>query len=190
MISYGDVLLPPGDALYGTVLDLAHGHEPPTLQDFNPADVELLQVQDIVGSAHGLWPKPVRERDVRRMSDAHLRQYIDALERAVRLPLSPGFHAGIVDVLDVTRDEHQRRSRRPRQSSYPDWRDADLLAEVEAVTGPLLRRGRSWWSSCPFHPDSTPSFHVDPERRLWWCFGCGAGGGVVAWRRRIEGRAA
>ncbi len=43
----------------------------------------------------------------------------------------------------------------------------------------LKRAGSSWRALCPFHQEKTPSFHVNPARQSFHCFGCGAGGGVL-----------
>ncbi len=40
----------------------------------------------------------------------------------------------------------------------------------------LRQTGRSFKGLCPFHQEKTPSFHVHPERQIFHCFGCGAGG--------------
>jgi DNA primase len=42
----------------------------------------------------------------------------------------------------------------------------------------LKRAGTSWKGLCPFHNERTPSFHVNPARQTFKCFGCGAGGTV------------
>ena len=39
---------------------------------------------------------------------------------------------------------------------------------------------------CPFHSEKTPSFNVYPENGSFYCFGCGAGGDVITFVRRIE----
>jgi DNA primase len=56
-------------------------------------------------------------------------------------------------------------------------RRTDLLALVGAHAS-LKKSGRYYKGLCPFHQEKTPSFHVDPERGLFHCFGCGAGGDV------------
>jgi DNA primase len=43
----------------------------------------------------------------------------------------------------------------------------------------LTRAGRSYKGLCPFHTEKTPSFHVNPDRQIYHCFGCGAGGNVI-----------
>src|SRR3972149_546245 len=52
----------------------------------------------------------------------------------------------------------------------------------------LKRAGRSYTALCPFHTERTPSFHVDPARQSWHCFGaCGTGGDVFAFVMKKEG---
>jgi DNA primase len=51
----------------------------------------------------------------------------------------------------------------------------------------LRRAGRSYVGLCPFHAEKTPSFHVDPERRTYKCFGCGVGGDCFTWVEQQDG---
>lgn len=52
----------------------------------------------------------------------------------------------------------------------------------------LKKEGKEWKGLCPFHPDSTPSLSVNPEKGIWKCFSCGAGGtGGFSFAERIEG---
>ncbi len=50
----------------------------------------------------------------------------------------------------------------------------------------LKRRGSNLVGLCPFHGEKTPSFTVYPETESFYCFGCGAGGDVIGFVRRIE----
>ena len=50
----------------------------------------------------------------------------------------------------------------------------------------LKRRGKNLVGLCPFHSEKTPSFTVYPETGSFYCFGCGAGGDVITFIRRIE----
>ena len=43
----------------------------------------------------------------------------------------------------------------------------------------LKRSGAEWKGLCPFHGEKTPSFHVNGERGVFHCFGCGVGGDVI-----------
>lgn len=51
---------------------------------------------------------------------------------------------------------------------------------VEVIGGyfPLRRTGGAYKALCPFHQERTPSFQVNPQRQIFKCFGCGAGGSV------------
>ena len=50
----------------------------------------------------------------------------------------------------------------------------------------LRRSGRNYKGLCPFHQEKTPSFVVSPEKQLFHCFGCGAGGNVFTFLMRQE----
>ena len=50
----------------------------------------------------------------------------------------------------------------------------------------LKRRGKNLVGLCPFHNEKTPSFTVYPESRSFYCFGCGAGGDVISFVRRMD----
>jgi len=50
----------------------------------------------------------------------------------------------------------------------------------------LTKAGRSFKGLCPFHEEKTPSFHVNPERGMWHCFGCGEHGDCFTFLMRLE----
>ena len=50
----------------------------------------------------------------------------------------------------------------------------------------LRRRGRTYTGLCPFHSEKTPSFVVYPETQSFYCFGCGAGGDVITFVKKIN----
>jgi DNA primase len=51
----------------------------------------------------------------------------------------------------------------------------------------LSPKGNDLVGLCPFHDDKTPSLVVTPSKNLWHCFGCSAGGDVIAWVMKSEG---
>ncbi|MED3822043.1 CHC2 zinc finger domain-containing protein, partial [Priestia aryabhattai] len=51
----------------------------------------------------------------------------------------------------------------------------------------LKRQGRNYFGLCPFHGEKTPSFSVSPEKQIFHCFGCGAGGNAFTFLMDIEG---
>lgn len=63
---------------------------------------------------------------------------------------------------------------------------SDIVAVVsDYVT--LKKSGRNFFGLCPFHPEKTPSFSVNPDKQIFHCFGCGAGGNVFAFIQRQQG---
>ena len=51
----------------------------------------------------------------------------------------------------------------------------------------LKRKGRNYFGICPFHNEKSPSFSVSPDRQIFHCFGCNAGGNVYSFLMKIEG---
>ena len=60
------------------------------------------------------------------------------------------------------------------------------IVEVISEHVKLQRSGQRYKGLCPFHPEKTPSFHVDPEKQLYHCFGCHAGGDVFRFVMEIQ----
>lgn len=50
----------------------------------------------------------------------------------------------------------------------------------------LKRSGRNFFGLCPFHKEKSPSFAVSPDKQIFHCFGCGAGGNVIHFVSKIE----
>ncbi len=61
------------------------------------------------------------------------------------------------------------------------------IVEIIGSRVALKRAGSSWKGLCPFHQEKTPSFHVNPQRQTFHCFGCGAGGDVFKFVMTQEG---
>jgi DNA primase len=50
----------------------------------------------------------------------------------------------------------------------------------------LKKTGRNWVGLCPFHPEKSPSFSINAEEGLYYCFGCAAKGDVITFVREID----
>ncbi len=73
----------------------------------------------------------------------------------------------------------------------PEQLIQDIIAanDIVALVGQyvqLRRSGSSYVGLCPFHKEKTPSFHVTPDRQLYYCFGCGTGGNIVEFVKNME----
>jgi len=60
------------------------------------------------------------------------------------------------------------------------------LADIVAETVQLTRKGNRYWGLCPFHQEKTSSFSVTPDRNMFYCFGCHAGGDMVTYIMKRE----
>jgi len=76
-------------------------------------------------------------------------------------------------------------------SRIPDvWLD-ELRSRVDIVDlvsdyVELKQKGRRFWGRCPFHGEKTPSFSVDSEAQMYYCFGCHKGGTAINFVMEIE----
>jgi len=80
------------------------------------------------------------------------------------------------------------------RTDWPSVRDTiDMAAVATDLLGPAPgrrgKRGRRLWWSCPLgtHEDRNPSFAVDPGKRRWKCYGCGAHGDAAELVMKLEG---
>jgi hypothetical protein len=63
-----------------------------------------------------------------------------------------------------------------------------ILSVIERYSDVSLnKRGKDFRGLCPFHQEKTPSFTVNPEKGLFYCFGCGTGGDAVAFVSQLNG---
>jgi DNA primase len=62
---------------------------------------------------------------------------------------------------------------------------SDIVATIGNYTA-LKKAGRNFKALCPFHHEKTSSFVVNPDKQIFHCFGCGAGGNVIGFIMRQE----
>ncbi len=58
----------------------------------------------------------------------------------------------------------------------------DLISEKVS----LSKQGKSYFGLCPFHHEKTPSFSVEPERKIYNCFSCGEKGNAITFKQKTE----
>jgi DNA primase len=64
---------------------------------------------------------------------------------------------------------------------------SDIVAVISEAVPSLKRRGRAFVGLCPFHKEKTPSFHVNPDRNHFYCFGCKEHGSAIDFLIKHEG---
>ena len=64
--------------------------------------------------------------------------------------------------------------------------DSDIVSVINHYVS-LTKKGNNFTCCCPFHEEKTPSFVVSPQKAIFHCFGCGAGGNVLTFIKDIEG---
>ena len=65
-------------------------------------------------------------------------------------------------------------------------RNSNDIVDVISKYITLKRSGRNFFGLCPFHKEKSPSFAVSPDKQIFHCFGCGAGGNVIHFISKIE----
>ena len=65
-------------------------------------------------------------------------------------------------------------------------RDAVDMVELVGARTDLRRVGGSYTGLCPFHDERTPSFSVNAEKKVFYCFGCGESGDAIRFVEATE----
>lgn len=66
-------------------------------------------------------------------------------------------------------------------------RDRSIVELADRLIPSLKKCGRLYRALCPFHDESTPSFHLYPTTNHYHCFGCGAHGDVISLMQKLRG---
>ncbi len=66
-------------------------------------------------------------------------------------------------------------------------KNASDIVDIVSETVSLRRAGQNLLGLCPFHAEKTPSFTVSPDKQIFYCFGCGAGGNVFSFLMKHSG---
>lgn len=61
------------------------------------------------------------------------------------------------------------------------------LVEYIGQSTDLIKRGKEYFCRCNKHIDKTPSLSITPEKNVFYCFGCGRGGGIIQYLQEYEG---
>ncbi|OLO38902.1 DNA primase [Alkalihalophilus pseudofirmus] len=77
-------------------------------------------------------------------------------------------------------------NRIPEEKVEEVRKSADIVEVINEYVQ-LKKQGRNYIGLCPFHGEKTPSFSVSPDKQLYHCFGCGAGGNVFSFLMELEG---
>jgi DNA primase len=62
------------------------------------------------------------------------------------------------------------------------------IVELASEYLTLKKAGRNFVGLCPFHQEKTPSFTLNREKQIFYCFGCGQGGNVITFLMKIAGK--
>ncbi len=68
-----------------------------------------------------------------------------------------------------------------------DIRHAADIVDIISDAVILQKSGKNFLGLCPFHSEKTPSFSVSPDKQMYYCFGCGAGGNVFTFLMEHDG---
>ncbi len=72
------------------------------------------------------------------------------------------------------------------QAWLDELRERSDIVQVVSRYVHLTPKGGRYWGLCPFHGEKTASFSVNPQRQMYYCFGCHAGGSAISFVMEME----
>ena len=72
------------------------------------------------------------------------------------------------------------------EDKISEIKNAVDIVDIISETVLLKKTGRNFVGLCPFHSEKTPSFTVSPEKQIYHCFGCAAGGNAIGFVMQYE----
>ena len=84
---------------------------------------------------------------------------------------------GVVETLEITVIN---------MSVWDEIKNKLSIEDVISDYVPIKPKGVNFTCNCPFHNEKTPSLIISPEKQIWHCFGCGAGGNIFGFVELIE----
>lgn len=87
------------------------------------------------------------------------------------------------------RESSARKKTARSGGRWLDVEDIKARADIVEIAGrytELKKKGRNFSGLCPVHTETGPSFYVYPEQQRWHCYGCNAGGDVIALVMAVE----
>ena len=62
---------------------------------------------------------------------------------------------------------------------------ADIVKVISSYLS-VVKKGKDYVAVCPFHDDTNPSMHINPEKQIFKCFVCGTGGTAITFVQKYE----
>lgn len=72
------------------------------------------------------------------------------------------------------------------EETIEEVRERNDIVDVISGYVKLQKKGSNYFGLCPFHNEKSPSFSVSPQKQMYYCFGCGAGGNVITFVMEYE----
>lgn len=72
------------------------------------------------------------------------------------------------------------------QEIVEEVRGSSNILELVSQFVTLKRTGKNYVGICPFHTEKSPSFTVNADKQIYYCFGCGEGGNEISFLMKIQ----